>query len=171
MNVRNTLKVAAVALSLPLLLLADLSPDAPFGIALGREAAAIIGRPPTPMSYAGVARRTTARVVTTEAVVVSSAAAASTAAATSAAAQQQAVAQQQAATAQQQAAVAQQQAAIAQQQAQAAGAPAIGTVVQALPAGCGAVAKGGVEYYQCGSVFYRAAFQGNNLVYVTVAKP
>ena len=49
--------------------------------------------------------------------------------------------------------------------------PAIGTVVPALPAGCAAVAKGGVEYYQCGSVYYRAAFQGNNLVYVTVAQP
>jgi hypothetical protein len=32
-------------------------------------AAAIVGRPATPMSYAGVARRTTARAVTTTAVV------------------------------------------------------------------------------------------------------
>ena len=173
MNVRNALKAAAIALSLPLFLLADISPEAPFGLTLGREATAIVGRPATPMSYAGVARRTTARVVTTEAVVVSSAAAASTAAATSAAAaQQQAVAQQQAATAQQQAAVAQQQAAVAQQQAaQAAGSPPIGTVAQALPAGCTGVAKGGVEYYRCGTVYYRAAFQGNNLVYITVAQP
>ena len=41
----------------------------------------------------------------------------------------------------------------------------------ALPAGCAAVAKGGVEYYQCGNVYYRAAFQGNNLVYAVVPKP
>jgi hypothetical protein len=173
MNPHHPLKAAAVAVSLPLLLLADVAPDAPLGLTLAREAAAVIGAPLTPMSYAGVARRTTVRVATTTtAVAATSAAAASTAAATSAAAaQQQAVAQQQAATAQQQAAVAQQQAAVAQQQAQAAGSPPIGTVVQALPAGCAGVAKGGVEYYRCGTVYYRAAFQGNNLVYVTVAQP
>ena len=172
MKLRNPLKATLIALSLPLLLLADVAPDAPLGLTLAREAAAIIGAPLTPMSYAGVARRTTVRVATTTtAVAATSAAAASTAAATSTAAQQQAVAQQQAATAQQQAAVAQQQAAVAQQQAQAAGSPPIGTVVQALPAGCAGVAKGGVEYYRCGTVYYRAAFQGNNLVYVTVAQP
>ena len=27
-------------------------------------------------------------------------------------------------------------------------------------------AKGGVEYQKCGGVYYRSAFQGNNLVYV-----
>ena len=26
---------------------------------------------------------------------------------------------------------------------------------------------GGVDYYKCGVNYYRAAFQGNNLVYVT----
>lgn len=160
MKLSNPLKATLIALSLPLLLLADVAPDAPLGLTLAREAAAIIGAPLTPMSYAGVARRTTVRVATT-----------TTAATSAAAAQQQAVAQQQAATAQQQAAVAQQQAAVAQQQAQAAGSPPIGTVVQALPAGCAGVAKGGVEYYRCGTVYYRAAFQGNNLVYVTVAQP
>jgi hypothetical protein len=173
MKLRNPLRATLIALSLPLLLLVDVTPDATLGLTLAREAAAIIGAPATPMSYAGVARRTTVRVATTTtAVAATSAAAASTAAATSTAAQQQAVAQQQAATAQQQAAVAQQQAAVAQQQAaQAAGSPPIGTVAQALPAGCTGVAKGGVEYYRCGTVFYRAAFQGNNLVYVTVAQP
>ena len=30
--------------------------------------------------------------------------------------------------------------------------------------------SGGVEYYQCGKNYYRAAFQGSQLVYVT-AKP
>jgi hypothetical protein len=46
----------------------------------------------------------------------------------------------------------------------------IGTVVQALPAGCTSTPVGGVEYYYCGGNFYRAVFQGNQLVYVT-AKP
>jgi type II secretory pathway pseudopilin PulG len=87
-----------------------------------------------------------------------------------AAADTAAVQQQQAATAQQQAATAQQQAATAQQQAAAAsrppGAPAAGAVVTALPAGCKPETSNGVEYQNCGGVYYRAAFQGNNLVYV-----
>ena len=43
----------------------------------------------------------------------------------------------------------------------------LGTVVSALPAGCTSTPVGGVEYYYCGGNFYRAAFQGNQLVYVT----
>jgi hypothetical protein len=43
----------------------------------------------------------------------------------------------------------------------------LGTVVTALPAGCTPTPVGGVEYYYCGGNFYRAAFQGNKLVYVT----
>jgi hypothetical protein len=78
-------------------------------------------------------------------------------------------------------AAAQQQAAAAQQQTAAATAPPpptavsgkplpLGTVVSTLPAGCTATPVGGVEYYYCGGNFYRAVFQGNQLVYVT-AKP
>jgi hypothetical protein len=44
----------------------------------------------------------------------------------------------------------------------------LGTVVSALPAGCTSTPVGGVEYYYCGGNFYRAVFQGNKLVYVTV---
>ena len=33
--------------------------------------------------------------------------------------------------------------------------------------GCTSTPVGGVEYYYCGGNFYRATFQGNNLVYVT----
>ncbi|EFK09808.1 conserved hypothetical protein [delta proteobacterium NaphS2] len=98
-----------------------------------------------------------------------------------------ATAQQQSATAQQQSATAQQQSATAQQQSMAAqqhsvqqtpppppGGDAkplpIGTVVKALPGGCTSTPVGGVEYYYCAGNFYRAVFQGNQLVYVT-AKP
>jgi len=63
------------------------------------------------------------------------------------------------------AAASQQQAAVAQQQA-AAARPAVGTVVSALPAGCAPEAIRGVEYQRCAGVYYRVAFQGNNLVYV-----
>lgn len=43
----------------------------------------------------------------------------------------------------------------------------LGTVVSALPAGCTSTPVGSEEYYYCGGNFYRAAFQGNQLVYVT----
>ncbi len=53
----------------------------------------------------------------------------------------------------------------------ASGAPLpIGTVVQSLPGGCTSTPQGGVNYYYCSGNFYRAVFQGNQLVYVT-AKP
>ena len=98
----------------------------------------------------GVRRRTRRRT----AVVVGSAAAAQTAAA-----QQQAAASQQAGAAPPAPAAA------------AGGDPLpLGTVVSTLPGGCTSTAVGGVEYYHCGSNYYRTAFQGNNLVYVT-AKP
>ena len=168
---RRTGIVKAIVLgaALPMLFLADLSGDAPSGIGMAREAYAVVGAPLTPVSVAGVARRTTRR-----AVVVGSAATQSTTAAT--AQQQTATAQQQAATAQQQAATAQQQAATAQAQTgatpqkvpspAAAGAPATGSIVSALPGGCLQETKGGIAYQQCGGVYYRPAYQGNNLVYV-----
>lgn len=89
--------------------------------------------------------------------------------------QQAAVAQQQAAAANQEAAAAKQETAAANQEAAAAkqeaaaaeGILPIGAVVPKLPAGCVSTAVSGVEYYHCGGNYYRAVFQGNNLVYVT----
>ena len=43
----------------------------------------------------------------------------------------------------------------------------LGTVVSSLPAGCTSTPVDGVDYYYCSGNFYEAAFQGNNLVYVT----
>jgi hypothetical protein len=162
MNRNKTLKALVVGTMLPLLYLADVSPDAPLGLTLGGDAHAIVGMPLSPLSVAGVARRTTRRVVVAETAAVEATAAA-TAANTAAVSQQQAaVAQQQAATAKQQSATAQQQAAAARP----AGAPAVGTIVSALPSGCVPEDKAGVEYQKCAGVYYRSAFQGNNLVYV-----
>ena len=45
-------------------------------------------------------------------------------------------------------------------------APPIGSIVTTLPAGCETTTKGGVQYNNCNGVFYRAAFQGSNLIYV-----
>ncbi len=93
--------------------------------------------------------------------------------------QQVAAAQQEAADAEQRADAAEQEAAAAQQQpaappatpADAGGPLPVGTVVQKLPEGCTSQASGGVEYHNCGGNYYRAAFQENNLVYVTTAPP
>jgi hypothetical protein len=146
---KKTLRFALAGISAPALFLADVPPEAPLAPGFVREAAALIGAPLTPMSYAGVARRTTRRVVAVEAT-------AATAATASAAA-----------------------AAAAQPQPPppppppppASGPVPLGTVVHALPPGCVATPIGGVEYYNCApGVYYRAAFQGNNLVYVA-AKP
>jgi hypothetical protein len=137
---KKTRKLALLGLSLPALLLADLSPDAPLGVGFVREAAAIIGAPLTPVSVAGAARRTTRRVVAVEAT------AATTAAATAAA----------------------QPKPPPPAAAPAAGPVPVGSVIHALPPGCVATPIGGVEYYNCApGVYYRAAFQGNNLVYVS----
>jgi hypothetical protein len=137
--------------SVAALFVADVAPDAPLGLQLAPTAHAIIGAPLTPMSYAGVARRTTRRVVYTEAAVATTAtaAAAGAAAASAAAAQPKPPPPPPPAVAP-------------------AGPVPVGTVVHALPPGCVATPIGGVEYYNCApGVYYRAAFQGNNLVYVS----
>ena len=152
-------------------------------------AQAVVGAPMTPVSVAGVARRSARR--TTAVVASSSAASANAASANAAASQQQAAAaQQQAATAQQQAAAAQQQAAqaeadaaaarqeaaAAQEQAAAAqSAPKgatlpVGTTISALPSGCTSLNIGGVDYFNCGGMYLRPAFQSGNVVYV-VSQP
>ncbi|MBW2428607.1 MAG: hypothetical protein JRF56_06580 [Deltaproteobacteria bacterium] len=137
------LKIAVITISLVLMLIADI----PFLTEqLVPEAEAIFG----------VRRRAWRRGV----IVGSTMGAASEAAAMS---------HQQAAP--QQPAPAQQQAAPAAPPPAATGKPLpLGTVVSALPAGCTSTPVGGVEYYYCGGNFYRAVFQGNQLVYVT-AKP
>jgi hypothetical protein len=141
---KRTLKPLVLGSALAVLFGADLAPDSPLGLRFAGDAHALIGRPLTPVSYAGVARRTTRRVVATEATVAT---AATASAAAAAAAQPK------------------------PPPPPAAGPVPIGTVVQALPPGCAATPIGGVEYYNCApGVYYRAVFQGNNLVYVS-AKP
>jgi len=143
-TIRNTLVVAT---ALFLMLLGDAPPDARFGFQLVPDAHAVLG----------VWRRHARRWA-----VVGTAAVASN---------QAAAAQQQAAPAQQQAAPVQQQASAPPPVAAGKGEPLpLGSVVPSLPGGCTSKPVGGVEYYHCGSDYYRAVFQGNSLVYVT-AKP
>jgi len=125
----------------------DVPNEIPSNVIFLSEAEAIIGRPLTPVSYAGVARRTTRRVVGTTAVVATS---------TAAATQPTTVIVEQAP---------------AQPAAQATTAVPIGTVVPTLPSGCSSVAVQGANYFNCAGVYYMPSFQGTNLVYVVVEKP
>lgn len=110
---------------------------------IGRSAHAIVGAPLTPVSVAGVARRTTRRTVA----VAGTAAVATTAASSAAYASPPPA-----------------------KPATPAPAVPVGTVVTALPGGCGPATVNGVSYSYCNGVYYRAGFQGNNVVYV-VAQP
>ena len=137
-------------------------------------AEAVIGRPLTPASMAGVARRTTRRTVYGTAAVTGAAVASSNAAAWDSAAYQQQAAQAQmdAAQAQQQAAEAQQQAALATQQAaQAQQALPLGSVLPSLPSGCQSASVGGQSYFTCGGNWYRPVMQNGNIAYSVVANP
>jgi len=172
---KTILKIALLTPALILLFLVDVPPEVPLQVQLVPDAHAILG----------VRRRAFRR----GAVIGASAATASEAAAANQQKQAAAAQPQQAAAAQpQQAAAAQpQQAAAAQHPAAAAPPPAaaavppppavaagkplpLGTVVSSLPAGCISTPVGGINYFYCGGNFYRATFQGNDLVYVT-AKP
>jgi hypothetical protein len=147
----------------------DFMPNSPWGLGFVRNAEAIIGMPRTPLSYAGVARRSMYRgaaVATTAA--VTSAAAANAAAANMAAANAAAAQAAAANTAAAQTAAANAAAATAAAQNAAAALP-IGATVPYLPPGCGSTLINGVNYFNCGGVYYRAGFQGNSVVYIVSA--
>jgi hypothetical protein len=152
--------------SLVLMSVADFLPESPLRVGLVKNAEAIIGMPWTPLSFAGVARRTMYREAAYGA--AASAAAANVAAANyayaNAAAAQAAAANAAAA----QAAAANAAAAAAAAHAAASALP-IGTMVPSLPPGCTSTVISGVNYFNCAGVYYRAGFQGNNIVYIVSA--
>ena len=128
------------------------------------NAEAIIGMPMTPLSVAGVARRSMYREAVATSVVTSAAvanAAAANMAAANAVAAQTAAANAAAA----QAAAANAAAATAAAQQAASGLP-VGTIVPNLPPGCNSTVIGGINYFNCNGVYYRAGFQGNSVVYI-----
>ena len=155
--------------ALILMSIATFQSESPLRLGFVGNAEAIIGMPRTPLSVAGVARRSMYReaaVVST--VAVTSAAAANAAAANMAYANAAAAQAAAANTAAAQAAAANAAAAAAAAQQAAVGLP-IGTMVPALPPGCTSTVIGGVNYFNCGGVYYRAGFQGNNVVYIVSA--
>jgi len=144
-------------------------PQSPFRIGLLRDAHAIVGMPWTPVSVAGVARRSMYRGAVVASTVAVTNAAAMNAAAANAAAANAAAAQAAAANAAAAQAAAAQASAAADAARAAASALPIGTMVPSLPPGCQSTVIGGINYFNCGGVFYRAGFQGNNVVYIVSA--
>ena len=147
--------------------IASFQPDAPLRLRFVGNAEAIIGMPWTPLSFAGVARRSMYRQAAWNAaaynVAATNAATANMAYANAAAAQ---AANANAAAAQ--AAAANAQAAAAAAQRAAASLP-IGTTVPYLPPNCNSTLISGVNYFNCNGVYYKAGFQGNNVVYIVSA--
>jgi len=137
MRILSKLTIWVVAFAA--LWLTDLAPDAPWQAVFVAPAEAVVGRPLTPVSVGGVARRTTRRAVY------------ATSASTAAASQQQAAASQQQAA--------------APAPAPASTLPA-GTVVTALPSGCESMDVDGTSFFNCGGVMYQPKLQSGNLVYV-----
>ncbi len=136
--IRNTLILGIAGASL---LCLDNLPNSPINTGFIGKAEAIIGRPATPMSYAGVARRTAYRAPVAYGAAVATTAVVATAAVASSeemAASSQPVLE-------------------------------VGTTVAALPGGCESAVINGVSYQKCGGVYYRPAYQGNTLVYVVSA--
>jgi len=152
---KTIFKTAFLGVCLALLFMVDVPPEFPLHVQMVPEAHAIFG------VWRRAARRT---VIVGSSVAVADAAAAGAASASAAAAESQAAA--------------------AAPPSAAAHSPAppppphaaegkplpLGTVVSSLPAACTSTPVGDVDYFYCGGNFYRAVFQGNNLVYVT-AKP
>lgn len=134
-------RILLLAGLLMLLMLMDVPVWLPAPANFVGEANAIIGRPITPLSYAGVARRTSRRVVRRN---VAYSSAAATTYTTAPAPTQPAPPPAN----------------------RPAGAPPIGTVVNQLPSGCVSSPQGWIEYFNCNGVFYRPVVQGNNLVYM-----
>jgi hypothetical protein len=152
-----------------LMTVAQFIPGSPLGLGLVTDAEAIIGLPWTPLSFAGVARRSMYREAAWNAAAINAAAANAAAAnmayANAAAAHAAAANMAYANAAAAQAAAANAAAAAAAAQRAAASLP-IGTTVPYLPPNCNSSVINGINYFNCGGVFYRAGFQGNNVVYI-----
>jgi len=153
----------ALMLALVIMSIADFQSNSPLRVGFVRNAEAIIGMPWTPFSYAGVARRSMYREAAWNAAAYNTAA--MNAAAYNAAAANSAAASAAAANA----AAANAAASAAAAQRAAGSAVPIGTMVPSLPSGCSSTVINGVNYFNCAGVYYRAGFQGNNIVYIVSA--
>jgi multidrug efflux pump subunit AcrA (membrane-fusion protein) len=145
------------------LLIAEFPSQPPLKLGFVGNAEAIIGLPWTPLSFAGVARRSMYRQAVAASAMNAAAAQAAAAnmAAANAAAAQAAAANAAAA----QAAAANAAAAAAAAQRAAATLP-IGSTVPYLPPNCSSTVINGTNYFNCGGVYYKPGFEGNHIVYI-----
>ena len=159
----------SISLALGLLLfIAEFAVQSPFQFGFVGDAQAIIGMPWTPLSFAGVARRSMYRAAVYNAAAINAASYNAAAAnyAYANAAQAQAAAAN-AAAAQAAAANAAASAAAAQK---AAAALPIGSTVPYLPPNCSSTVISGTNYFNCSGVYYKPGFEGNHIVYI-VSQP
>ena len=156
----------AIALTVALffLLVANFQSDSPLRFGFVGDAQAIIGMPWTPLSFAGVARRTMYREAAWNAAAYN--VAATNAATANMAYANAAAAQAAAANASAAQAAAANAAAAASAAQRAAAALPIGTTVPYLPPNCTSSVISGTNYFNCNGVYYKAGFQGNNVVYI-----
>ena len=155
----------SISLALGLVLfMAEFTGQPLFRFGFVGDAQAIIGMPWTPLSFAGVARRSMYRAAVYNAAAMNAAAYNSAAAnyAYANAAQAQASAAN-AAAAQAAAANAAASAAAAQR---AAAALPIGSTVPYLPPNCSSTVVSGTNYFNCSGVYYKPGFEGNHIVYI-----
>lgn len=114
------------------------------------DAEARVGRPLTPVSVAGVARRTTRRSVYTAAAVTTTAVVATTAV----------IVAQPTTVVHQPVTVIQQQSPLP-----------VGSTVPSLPSGCDSRTVNNTSYFFCGGNWYKPAMQGGNVVYMVIVNP
>ncbi|MFW2437988.1 MAG: hypothetical protein ACN4GR_01300 [Arenicellales bacterium] len=113
------------------------------------EAEARVGRPLTPVSVGGVARRSTRRSIY-----------ATSAATTAAVATTAVVASQPVTVVQQPVTVVEQPASLP-----------VGSTLPSLPSGCNSTTINNSSYFTCGGNWYKPAMQGGNVVYTVVTDP
>jgi len=160
---KTFLMLIALTAALVFMSIATFQSESPLRFVFVGNAEAIIGMPWTPFSFAGVARRSMYREAAWNA-------AAYNAAAMNTAAYNAAAANAAANAAAANAAAANAAASAAAAQRAAGSAVPIGTMVPNLPSGCSSTVINGTNYFNCAGVYYRAGFQGNNVVYI-VSQP
>lgn len=132
-----------------LLFTADLDESTQFGFRIIQDAEARFGRPLTPVSVAGVRRRTRRRTAVATATVVGTAAVVTTPYVVPATTY------------------------VVPTTTYVAPAPmlAVGTIISALPAGCTSITAADASYFNCNDIYLKPAFQGGSIVYMVVDNP
>jgi len=142
-----------------LLFAGDLDESTQFGFRIIQDAEARVGRPLTPVSVAGVRRRTRRRTAVGTAAIVGTAAVVATPTYVTPA------------TTYVEPAATTVVVESAPTPASATPMLAVGTVISALPSGCNSLTVAGASYFNCNGTYLKPALQGDSLAYVVVDNP